>query len=347
MKAAVFRGINDLRLEEVEKPICGDSGILLKVMACGICGSDLRILKHGNARVQPGAIMGHEVTGVIEEVGQNVQGFSIGDRIALSSDVPCGECNYCKEGYCNNCETDHLAIGHQLPGGFAEYLAVDKRVWNGGAFHKIPDHVSFEEAALAEPLACAINGVEMIHGRYKDTCAIIGSGVLGSLLAQLMRIYGYKKIFLIDIDAEKLSFIKSIGIPADEFVVFDESLAQKISSATNGRGIDAVITACGDPATQKMALNIVGKRGWINFFAGLPATAPDVQLSPNLLHYREITITGSHGSTPETHKKALQFISEGKVNTLSIVTHSFPLHELNKALFESGGNNRLKVIINP
>lgn len=336
-----------MRVEEVATPVCGSNEILIKVMACGICGSDVRILKHGNARVKPGAIIGHEVAGVITEVGSAVVGFAAGDRISMSADIPCGECFYCEAGFCNNC-TENFAIGHQLPGGFAEYIKVDERVWKIGPFQKIPDSMSFEEAALAEPLACAVNGMEIMSPRLKDTCAIIGSGVLGSLFAQLARAYQYKRVFLIDLEPSKLEFLKQRGIGADESFVFDDTFSEKIKSATGGHGADAVIVACGDPKAQRMAVEIAGKRGWVNFFAGLPATTPEISFPSNLIHYREVTVTGSHGSTPEMHKKALELIASGKVKVQPLITHRFPLAKLHDAFAAVGSTtDRLKVMILP
>lgn len=346
MLAALYYGDEKCRVEEVQNPTCGKEEILLRVEVCGICGSDLRIVKHGNTRIKPPAILGHEIAGIIIEKGKEVKKFSVGERIALGADIPCGSCVYCASGYSNNCNTN-LAIGYQYPGGFAEFLKVDKKVWDGGPFARIPESMTFESAALAEPVACALNGLEILPNRNKNSIVIIGAGVLGCIFTELARYMGYKKIFFIDKNLGKLSFVQERGFVADEYLLADDEAERKIIDATNGMKADAVIVACGDILAQKLALRLCGKRGAINLFAGITDKQDVLAFSPDLIHYNEMFLTGSHGSTQRQHALAIRLIREQKVEVEKLITHSFPLTKMDEAFAMASAQDRLKVIVKP
>lgn len=347
MQAAVLhsRGAK-LKVEYVEKPVCGQEEILLRVMSCGICGSDLRIFKYGNQRVKFPAILGHEIAGIIIEKGESVKEFFVGDRVAVGADIPCGDCDYCTSGFPNNCKVN-LAIGYQYPGGFAEFIKVDRKVWGGGPFQRIPDHVSFDEAALAEPLGCAINGLEILPNRLKNSIVIIGAGVLGCMFTELSRIFGYNKVFLVDIDKEKFVLVKRLGFYANEYCGFDENIVNCIKDLTSGKGADAVVVACADPRAQIAAVEMAAKRGAVNFFAGSPPDTAPLSLPANVIHYNEIFLTGSHGSTPVQHARALQLISEGKIHLKNLITHSFSLKDINESFAMFDNPRRLKIVVKP
>src|SRR5659263_395825 len=174
MKAAVFEGIDQMVVKEVPTPEIDENSVLVKVMACAVCGSDIRIFHHGNNRVNPPAILGHEIAGQIVAVGSKVTKFKPGDRVAIGADVPCGECVFCEAGIGNNCQTNY-AMGYQFAGGFAEYVLLNRTVVNFGPVHKLPEHVSFEEGALAEPLACVLNALELSPIKLNDTVVLIGA----------------------------------------------------------------------------------------------------------------------------------------------------------------------------
>lgn len=347
MFAAVLHDTKKLKVEDVPMPSCGDDDIIIKVRACGICGSDLRNIEHGNARIKFPAILGHEISGEIFQKGKNIYSFNIGDRVALGADIPCNSCHYCLEGNCNHCH-ENFAIGHQYPGGFAQYIKVDKNVWDKGPFVFLPDTVSFEDAALAEPFACAINGIEKLPNKSKETLVIIGAGVLGSIFAQLGKVFGYKKIYLIDKGKKKLLFIQSQGIIADDFFIFEENVADKINNVTNGKGADAVIVACSALEAQDLSLKIVGKGGAINFFAGLPKTTKPTPISINDIHYNQISLVGSHGSTPRQFSKAIQFIADKKIKPNQLITHRVSLNNISDAFgIANNSDQRLKILVIP
>lgn len=346
MKAARLVELKKLEVGNVEKPRCGERDIIIKVIACGICGSDVRMIQYGNDRVKLPAILGHEIAGVVEDIGLSVRGFKKGDRIAMGADVPCNQCVYCRAGQCNNCETN-LAIGYQYAGGFAEFIKIDERVWNGGPFHRIPDSMTFSEAALAEPLGCAINGMEILPHSQRNTMMIIGSGVLGSIFAQLAHAWDYRKIVLVDVDSQKLALVKSLSLPVDTYLLFDAILENRIKELTDGRGMNTIIVACGNREAQERSLGMLSKRGSVNLFAGLPRDATPLHVSSNLIHYNELVVTGSHGSTPDQHRRALELIAKGTVRVKQLISREYSLDAIDDALAAVRQPNRFKILINP
>ncbi len=343
MKAAVLRGVNDLRVEDIPLPKMNPQSILIKVKACSICGSDLRILQSGNRRVQYPAVIGHEISGEIVEVGSRVTGFKRGNRLAVGADVPCGLCVWCVEGNGNLCEKNY-AIGYQFPGGFAQYCLLKKIVVKYGPLVTIPPEMSFEEGALAEPLACCLNGLESVFFSKGKSVLIIGAGAIGIFLLLAARFLGASHIFLADNDTARLSNAEKF--PADAFIdTSREDLKSRILKKTKTRGVDVVFTACPSLEAQEEAIALVAKHGFINFFGGLPANEKNIAVSSNSIHYREIYLTGSHGSSPRHHREAVRLIAKGKIDAASLITHRFPLEKIHEAFELVKNREGLKVII--
>ncbi|HGJ66803.1 TPA: L-threonine 3-dehydrogenase, partial [bacterium] len=211
MKAGVLEGIDKLVVKEVETPKISEDSLLLKVRSCAVCGSDIRIYHYGNPRVKYPQIVGHEIAGDVVEVGSKVKRFKVGDRVAIGADVPCGECSFCRDGIGNNCMINY-AMGYQFQGGYAEYLLVDPLVINFGPIHKIPDNLSYDEATLAEPLACCINGLELSWVSLGDVVVIIGAGPVGCMLAELSKVMGAKKTIITQRSKTRLEMAKSFDI---------------------------------------------------------------------------------------------------------------------------------------
>ena len=216
MKAAVVSGLNKISVMNVPDPKIDDNGVLVKVKACAICGSDIRIFHFGNSRVKYPAIIGHEISGEVVEVGKNVSKFAVGDRVAIGADVPCGECAFCKAGIGNNCQINY-AIGYQFQGGFAEYIPLNSYVVNFGPVHKIPECISWEEAALAEPLGCTLNALELTPVKMGDVCVVIGAGPIGCMLIEVMKKMGASKTILVQRSRARLELAMTT-VNADVFI---------------------------------------------------------------------------------------------------------------------------------
>ncbi len=218
MKSAVLEGIDKITVKEVETPKITDDSLLLRVKACAVCGSDIRIYHYGNPRVKYPQIIGHEIAGDVVDVGSRVKRFKPGDRVAIGADVPCGECSFCRDGIGNNCPINY-AMGYQFAGGFAEYILVDPLVINYGPIHKIPDNLSYDEATLAEPLACCINGLELSWVSLGDIVVVIGAGPVGCMLAELAKVMGARKTIISQRSKVRLEMAKAYDI---DVVIFSK-----------------------------------------------------------------------------------------------------------------------------
>ncbi|NPV53161.1 MAG: alcohol dehydrogenase catalytic domain-containing protein [Firmicutes bacterium] len=346
MKAALFEGIDRLALRDIPVPeIDPDYGMLVKVKACAVCGSDIRILHHGNSRVKEPQVIGHEIAGEVVEAGRRVGRFKAGDRVAIGADVPCGECDFCRDGYGNECRINY-AIGYQFPGGFAEYIPLNQITVQYGPVHEIPDGVPYEAAALAEPLACCINGLELTPVHLGDTVVIIGAGPVGCMLVQLARHQGASKIILAQRSKARLEQARRFD--ADVYIsTAEEDLHERVMAETGGLGAHLVMVACASLEAQRQALDIVRPRGMVNFFGGLPASSPPLEVSSNQIHYRECFVTGSHGSVPRQHRLALELIRSGRVDVGSLITHRFPLEKIADAFQMAERKEGMKVIVEP
>ncbi len=345
MKAAVFHGPGDLRIEERPAPAIARDEILLKVATCSICGSDVRTFRFGASNITEPMTLGHEVAGTILEVGSAVTGFSPGQRVAVAPAVPCGACRYCVRGIQTMC--DHLrSIGFQFHGGFAELLVVPPSAIMAGCVNTIPDNLSMEEASLAEPLACAINAQELLDVGMGDTVVILGAGPLGCMHADLAKLRGAGKVVSIEIQPRRLELARRFF--AD--VVIDgsnEDVTARVMEETGGIGATVVIVAAPSAEAQQQALILAAKRGRISFFGGLPKSSPFTSLDANLLHYRELSVMGAYGSKPRHNRIALDLLADGRIHGSSLIGMVVPLERIKDGLEAAAQGKVLKVIVQP
>jgi len=345
MKAAVLEDLEKMVVKEVTTPQIGQGEILVRVRSCAVCGSDIRIYHRGNPRVKPPQIIGHEIAGEIVEVRSGVKKFKVGDRVALGADVPCGTCRFCRNGLGNNCPINY-AIGYQFQGGFAEYIPLNELTVKYGPLHKIPGDLSFDEASLAEPLACCINGYELANLKLGDTVVVIGAGPVGLMLVELAKIMGADKVILSQRSRERLKLAQRFS--ADVLISSsEENFVERVMEETGGEGADVVMVACANPSAQEEALKVVGHRGRVNFFGGLPPGSSKISIDSNLIHYKECFVLGSHGSVPRQHKLALNLLAEGRIKGKDFITHHFALDDIKEAFEVAEGHRGLKVIVNP
>lgn len=344
MNAALVKGLQEMTVTGVPTPQLDGYSALLKVESCAVCGSDLRILESGNDRVQYPAIIGHEMSGKIVEIADGVQRFKLGDRVAIGADVPCGECDTCRDGDGNMCDIN-FAMGYQFAGGFAEYCLLNETVLKHGPVTVIPDSLSYDEAALAEPLACCLNGLERIRFAKGQSVLIIGSGPIGILLALTAKAMGASKTLLADLSNDRLNQARGFNI--DHLLhTADQSLIEQVLTILP-QGVDSAFTACPSPAAQQEALPCLAKRGALNYFGGLAKGSDPILVDSNLVHYKELIITGSHGSTPKQHAAAIELIASGKIPAAELITHRFPLSKVQEAFDTVKEKKGLKVMVHP
>jgi L-iditol 2-dehydrogenase len=345
MKAAVWYGPEDLRVEERPKPAVAPGSLVVKVEACAICGSDLRIYREGNARIEEPRIIGHEISGQVVAVGAGVDGFQSGDRISVGADIPCGDCAHCLAGRPNCCEIN-LAMGYQFDGGFADFVRLEPLVVKLGPVRTFGPRLSYELAALAEPLACCINGYELAPAHPGGTVVIFGGGPIGLMLALLGRYYGARQVITVEPNERRRR--SAAEISSD--IVIDpsrEDPVARIMQLTDGLGAETIFTACPVVQTHEQAIAVVAKRGYVNLFGGLPKSAPPIALQSNHIHYREAFITGSHGSTPAQHATALSLISEGAIKLDALITHRVALGNIDQGISAAAAGDAIKVVVVP
>jgi L-iditol 2-dehydrogenase len=347
MQAAVWRGPDLMQLEERDVPQVVPGSLLINVKACAICGSDLRILHTGNPRISSPRILGHEASGEVVAIGDGVFGFSIGDRVTTGADVPCGECVHCLSGRANCCDINY-AVGYQFDGAFAEYMLVSPLIVKNGPLQKISQYTSWEAAALAEPLGCCINGYEraLYQKGSGGNVVVFGAGPIGLMLLSLGCTLGADQLICIEPSEVRRNMATKFGAhvtidPSNEDVV------AKVMEVTNGVGGNAIFTACPSALAHEQAIAMVAKRGVVNLFGGLSKSAPAISMMSNHLHYREAYVTGSHGSTPLQHSKALAMIQDGTFNANALITDCFALSEIHLGFELAASGLAAKVIIKP
>ena len=243
----------DVRLEDAPEPVCGPDEVKLRVRNCSTCGTDVKIFNNGHQNLSPPRIIGHEVAGEVVEVGANVPGWAPGDRAQVIAAVPCGECYECRRGWMAVCE-NQTSVGYQYDGGFAEYLIVPRQVLKVDGLNRIPDNIGFDEASVAEPFACAINAQELVKVGDGDTVVVFGAGPIGCLHIRLARANGASRVFLIDVNVDRLK-MSADAVRPDEVINGGEvDVVERVMELTDGRGADVVITATAANVAQEQAI---------------------------------------------------------------------------------------------
>lgn len=346
MKAAVLEGLDKITVKNLPKPTIDDDSILIKVKACAVCGSDIRIFHSGNSRVSYPAIIGHEISGQVVEAGKNVRKFKVGDKIAVGADVPCGECEFCEAGIGNNCQINY-AIGYQFQGGYAQYMPINKTTLNYGPVHKISDCISWDQAALAEPLGCVLNALELSPVKLGDVVVIIGAGPIGCMIVEVAKKMGAGKVILVQRSRHRLELAMKT-VDADVFVCSsEEDSVQRVLKETKGLGADLIFTACPSPEAQKDAISMAKNRARINFFGGLPNGNSKVEIDTNIIHYKELLITGAHGAMPIHHMRAIELIESETIDVRPFISDHFTLDQIGDAFKAAQEHKGMRMIVTP
>jgi len=345
MKAAVFYGIEDIRIEEVEEPICEENEIKIQVYYCAICGTDVRIFFSGHKKVIPPAIIGHEITGKVVEIGKNIDypEIKVEDRVTVVTSIGCGKCKMCKKGYYNLCP-DTKAIGYYYQGGYAEYLIVPEMAVKQKAVLKLPQNVSLLEGSLIEPLSCCINGQKYLNIGKGDNVVIFGGGPIGFMHAVLSKVKGAEKVIIVDPAYQR---IKKFGENFPGLILLDgkENYKEEIMKLTNNFGPDVIITACPAKQAQMEGITLLGSKGRISFFGGLPKDNSSITIDSNIIHYKELSIFGSFASNRDEFLKATEFISEGKVEPEKFITEVLPLEKITEGIKKVKSGEVLKCVV--
>jgi L-iditol 2-dehydrogenase len=339
MLVAVYHNNKDVRVKDVPKPEIGSDEILLKVMASGICGTD--VVEWYRLPKAP-RVLGHEATGIIDEVGEKVTKYKVGDRVFVSHHVPCNKCRYCQKDAHTACETLHTT--NYYPGGFSQYILVPKINVETGVY-KLSPNMSYEEGTFIEPLACAVRGQRLAGIRKGDTVLIIGSGMAGILHIQLAKLKGAQKIFAADINPDRLKLAEKFG--ADNVIDAKGDLPQQLKELNDGIAADKVIVCTGATQAALTALDCVDRGGTILYFA-VPDPTVKIPIPITEFWRNETTIRTSYGAAPRDLEEALQILAQKRVNVEDMITHRLDIREIAEGfrLVAEAGKS-LKVIIEP
>ncbi|MHA1377495.1 MAG: alcohol dehydrogenase catalytic domain-containing protein [Candidatus Helarchaeota archaeon] len=340
MKAAFYYDKGDFRVEEISLPKIKAEEALVKVKACGICGTDVH--KAIYKTVKTPIVLGHEVSGEIVELGSQVKGFKVGDRVALAHHAGCGVCHYCRKGHQSLC--DQYLKTNLDPGGFSTHIRVPAPNVRNTMLH-IPRELSFNEAAFMEPLACCLRGFKKTRFETDDSVFIYGVGPIGLLFVQLARAFNASDIMCSDFMDYRLKYAKDFG--ASQVInPSEQEVVETISKLTNGMGIDLVIVTVGNTKVYEESTKIVGKGGDILFFA--ENLKGDFQLDPNLIYKKEACFVGSYSSSPFEYAVGLDMIKNQYLNVKKMITHKFKLENLDEAInLSHSPKDSLKIMINP
>ena len=339
MLVAVYYNNRDIRIQEMPKPEIASDEILVKVLACGICGSD--VVEWYRVPKAP-RILGHEATGIIEKTGEEVTQYNVGDRVFVSHHVPCNKCRYCLKGNHTACETLHTT--NYYPGGFAQYIRVAKINVEYGVY-KLPSNMSYDEGTFIEPLACAIRGQRLAGIQKENTLLIIGSGISGTLHIQLAKLKGVKKIVAADINSYRLELAEKFG--AHHTINAKENLPKKLKEINEGKPADQVMICTGAPEAALTSLECVDKGGTILFFA-VPDPTVKIPVPITQFWRNEITMKTSYGAAPHDLEESLEILAQKKISVIDMITHKLDIRQTAEGFrLVADAGESLKVIIEP
>src|SRR5437899_51373 len=345
MLGAVLQGPGQMVVTEVDTPDIGADEVLVKVGANTICGTDVRIFRGEKTKgIHPPTILGHEMAGYVYQLGKRVRGYEVGAPVAIAPVITCQRCFYCQNGMENICPNQKI-LGYDVKGGLSEYVRIPADAIAAGNLFVAQKDSPSEYLALAEPLSCCVNGHRRSQIRLNSSVLIMGSGPIGLFHLQLSLLAGARTVIVSDPSAPRRAVASTFGahITIDPTV---EDLPSVVSEVTGGLGVDSIIICIGVPTLVNDALNMARQRGHINLFAGLAAKGW-AEIEANLIHYKELEVTGSANSRRADYQIALQLIESGRIKVEAMVTDRFPLQSAHEALDKVASGKGIKIAVLP
>lgn len=337
MKASRFLGNKTFAVTDLPTPHAGPGELVLRNQVCGICGTDVHIYhgEPGSADVNPPVVLGHEYSGEVVEVGKGVTGFAVGDHVTVDPNIYCGHCAYCQNGKKQLCPSME-AIGVTRDGGFAQYSLIPA----SQAF-KLEPTVPWEAAAMAEPLACCLHGIDLAGIQVGDKVCVVGGGAIGLLMVQLAKLSGASQIVLSEPNEKR----RQVGLQLGANAALDPTRpdAQEAFAQVLGGGANVVIECVGNVPAVKSAFQFAGKGATVLLFS-VPKVDATFDLPLFDVYKKELTIKGSFVN-PDTHARAVALINSGKVDFGPIITHRFPLDQLPEAIAMQMSDASIKVVV--
>jgi L-iditol 2-dehydrogenase len=346
MKAAVYEGKGQVNVREVAEPVLEPGEILLAIEACSICGTDLRTYRHGDAKINPPRILGHEFCGRVVESGAPASGLAPGDRVVMYIVILHGSDRYIEMGRAN-LSNHRTTISYHHDGAFAPFMKVPAAAVQQGNLFKVTSDIPSDQMSLAEPLGCVMNAHSRLGIGLKDTVAVFGAGPIGIMHAVLARLEGAQKVYVFDNNPARLEMARGFDLDGTLLVKPDGSHRDEIARLTGGIGPDVVIVAVSAAAAQNDALEIAAKAGRVNFFAGLPKSSPLAALNVNNIHYKELVVSGSYSEKKSDFQAAFALLHSGRFPADRIITHRLPLERIADGFHLMETGEALKVCILP
>lgn len=347
MLAATYTQGGMLQIEPVPTPEMAEDEILVRVRAASICGTDLRIISSGHRKLRQGQkiVLGHEFSGTIEAVGKRLRDYHVGQRVGIAPNIGCGHCEQCLEGRSNMCP-GYSAFGINFDGAHAEFVKIPASAISQGNVMVLPAELSFEEAALNEPLSCVINGINACRIKLGETVLIFGAGPIGLLHLMLAKLRGSGTVIVVDPIQKRLE--RAAGLGADHRInPQTRDIGQTVFDITHGKGADVIVTACPVHSVQQQSVELAAPFGRICFFGGLPHEQPNITINSNLIHYRNLIITGVTGGSNADYRTGLKLMASKKIDVRSIISATYPLSEGYDAFQAALSGMEMKVILKP
>ena len=339
MKAILLTGKESLKIAEVPVPEITPNEILLKVRAASICGTDVRMYKNGYKNVSEDhpLIPGHEFSGEIVAVGENITAYHVGQKVSVAPNIGCGVCDMCVSGNTHLCKT-YDAFGVTMDGGFAEYVKIPENAIRQGNVSPLKDEISYPAAALVEPLSCVYNGQLLLNAPKGADTLIIGMGPIGIMHIMMAKVFGAGRIFVNDLNAERLSKSKEL-IPD---VIPLEGDVMNGLRANGAEGVDVCIIAAPAASAQAQSLEYMNMNGKILYFGGLPAGRENVTINTNLIHYKQLTIQGCSKQSVSEYRLCAKLVNDGRIPLTLIMSDSYRIDQFHEAMDNAAAARGLK-----
>jgi L-iditol 2-dehydrogenase len=338
--AARYFGVNQMHLETVEIAAPQSRELVIRVRRTGVCATDLRIFQAGSSAVKPPVTLGHEISGEIAEVGDNVSEFEIGDKVCVVPDIYCGQCVQCYSGSENICE-NVSTLGYSLDGGYSEYLRLPGVFLDKHLVYKLPEQMSLEDGALVEPLACCYHGLQRARVDSEKTVLVVGDGPIGMMHLILAKLFGSRAGMSGLVD-RNLRLAETLG--ADFTVDASTDPTRKVKEETERRGADVVIVAVSSPSVIEQAMSFVSKRGSAIIFGGC-TPGSKISVDPNQIHYGEVTLSGSASYTYADYQNCFEIVARHRVKLDPIITNRYPLEQIDAAFDAEIKGQTIKTMI--
>lgn len=344
MKALIFYGVQDLRLENLSVPSIESREALIRVHAAAICATDLRVKANGHRGIPQGGkrILGHEVSGEIVEVGAGIKHLQPGQRVAVAPVAGCGYCRQCISGNATLCKFDKT-LGLSVDGGFTEYMVIPESHINGGNVFILPDSISYGIAAIAEPLATVFTGMQACNVKPGDIVLIVGAGPIGLMHILIAKTFGAQTVIVSEMLEERRKMARDFGA---DFIINPaaEDLRESIMYLSYNRGADAIIIAAASAAAQVESIELAAIGGYINFFGTLPKGKEKIIIDSNVIHYKNLKVTGTTGTTVLNYYKTMELLISKRLDISGFISAEFTLEQYEQAFEFAGKNDSLKVL---